>query len=228
MRYAASMVEEAEVAAVDARLRAYMADIGDREPALFAAHRQAIETRGAGHMQVSPAQGQFMALAVMLMQGRRGIEVGVFAGYSTLWLATAVGAGGHVLACDRDAQITGEARAVWQTAGLAERIELRLGGARATLEQALADEGAGSYDFIFIDADKGGYLDYYELGLQLVRSGGLIMADNTLWYTRVADPACNDADTEAIRAFNRHVHDDGRVDLSVLALGDGLTVARRR
>lgn len=222
------MADEAEPAAVDARLRRYIDDIGGREPAHLAANRGVTEASGAAHLQVSPRQGQLMALLVALAEARRGIEIGVYAGYSTLWLAEAIGPSGRILACDHDADITARARADWAAAGVADRIDLRLGDALATLDAEVAAGMIGAYDFALIDADKTRYIDYYERCLALVRAGGLIMADNTLWYTRVADPACADDDTEAIRAFNRHLHADDRIDLSVLPLGDGLTLARKR
>jgi predicted O-methyltransferase YrrM len=228
MAYAVAMAEEAESAAVDAGLRAYIRAVAGREPAHLAANRRATADAGRAHMQVSPEQGQLMALLVALIAARRGIEIGVFAGYSTLWLAEAVGPQGRVLACDHDPEITARATADWVAAGLAKRIDLVLGDAQETLDREIADGQADGYDFAFIDADKGRYIDYYERCLTLVRSGGLIMADNTLWYGQVADPACKDAETEAIRAFNQHLGRDARIDLSLLVLGDGLTVARKR
>ena len=222
------MHDEAEPAAVDARLLAYIERIGEREPAHLAANRRVTRASGAGQMQVSPRQGQLMALLVALAEARRGIEIGVYAGYSTLWLAEAIGPSGRLLACDHDPDITERARADWAAAGLADRIDLRLGDARATLDAEVAAGMAGAYDFAFIDADKSRYIDYYERCLALVRPGGLIMADNTLWYTRVADSSCTDEETEAIRAFNRHLAHNERVDLSVLLVGDGLTLARKR
>ncbi|MGN8160423.1 O-methyltransferase [Salinisphaera sp. SWV1] len=222
------MNHEAEPAAVDAHLLAYVEDIGAREPAHLAANRRVTEAAGAAQLQVSPRQGQLMALLVALAEARRGIELGVYAGYSTLWLAEAIGPGGRILACDHDTDITARARADWAAAGVAERIELRIGDALATLDAEVAAGMLGAYDFAFIDADKSRYIDYYERCLALLRPGGLIMADNTLWYTRVADPGCDDRETEAIRAFNRHLADDERIDLSVLVLGDGLTLARKR
>lgn len=222
------MADEAEPAAVDARLRAYIDGIGDREPAYLAANRGVTEASGAAHLQISPRQGQLMALLVALAEARRGIEIGVYAGYSTLWLAQAIGPSGRILACDHDPGITARARADWAAAGMAARIDLRLGDALATLNAEVAAGMIGAYDFAFIDADKSRYIDYYERCMALVRPGGLIMADNTLWYTRVADPACDDDQTETIRAFNRYLADDERIDLSVLVLGDGLTLARKR
>ncbi|KEZ79195.1 O-methyltransferase [Salinisphaera hydrothermalis] len=222
------MAEEAEPAALDARLRAYIDEIGDREPAHLAANRGVTEASGAGHLQVSPRQGQLMALLVALAEARRGIEIGVYAGYSTHWLAEAIGPSGRILACDHDPEITARARADWAAAGLADRIDLRLGDALDTLNREVAAGMAGAYDFALIDADKARLIDYYERCMALVRAGGLIMIDNTLWYARVADPACHDDETEAVRAFNRHVAADERVDISVLPIGDGLTLARKR
>lgn len=222
------MTDEAEPAAVDARLRAYLDEIGDREPPYLAANRCATEAAGRAHLQVSPRQGQLMALLVALAEARRGIEIGVYAGYSTLWLAEAIGPSGCILACDHDPDITARARADWAAVGVADRIDLRLGDALETLNREVAAGMAGAYDFAFIDADKPRYIDYYERCLALVRPGGLIMADNTLWYLRVSDPNCVDAATEAVRAFNRHLAADDRIDLSVLPLGDGLTLARKR
>lgn len=222
------MAEEAEPAAVDSRLRAYIDAIGDREPAHLAANRAETEAFGAAHLQISPRQGQLMALLVALGEARRGIEIGVYAGYSTLWLAEAMGPSGRILACDHDPDITERAYVDWAAAGLTDRIELRLGDALATLDAEIMAGMTGGYDFAHIDADKSRYIDYYERCLELVRPGGLIMADNTLWYTRVADPACDDEQTRAIRAFNQHLADDERIDISVLVLGDGVTLARKR
>lgn len=222
------MAAEAEPAAVNARLRAYIHGIVDREPGHLKANRRVTEASGRANLQVSPGQGQLMALLVSLASARQGIEVGVYAGYSTLWLAEALGPAGRILACDHDAEITARAVADWESAGVASRIDLVIGDALETLNREISAERAGSYDFAFIDADKARYIDYYERCIALLRSGGLIMADNTLWYTRVADPDCTDSETEAIRAFNNHLAADVRIDLSVLLLGDGLTLARKR
>lgn len=222
------MEDKAETASVDARLCAYVDDIGNREPAHMASNRGVTEASSNAYLQIRPHQGQFMALLVALAEARRGIEIGVYAGYSTLWLAEAIGPSGRILACDHDPDITERARADWAAAGLADRIELRLGDALATLDAELTAGRAGVYDFAFIDADKSRYIEYYERCLELVRVGGLIIADNILWHTRVVEPECKDEETEAIRAFNRHLADDERIDLSVLMLGDGMTLARKR
>lgn len=179
-------------------------------------------------MQIAPEQGQFMALLVRLGGYKRCIEVGVFTGYSSLCVAQALPDDGYVLACDVREEWTAVAQRYWQAAGVANKIDLRLAPAQDTLDAALADGQAGSFDFAFIDADKRGYVDYYEACLQLLRPGGLIAVDNTLWSGRVADSADQDNGTRAIRAFNLHVAQDERVDLSMVPIADGLTLCRKR
>ena len=179
-------------------------------------------------MQLSPEQGQFLQLLVRLTGARRCLEIGTFTGYSALAVALALRDDGFITACDVSETWTDMAWRYWQAAGVAHKIFLRLAPARETLDALLEQDQAGLYDFAFIDADKEGYLDYYERALRLLRTGGLIAVDNTLWSGRPADPAVTDADTAAIRAFNRRLHADTRVDLSVLPVGDGLTLARKR
>jgi predicted O-methyltransferase YrrM len=179
-------------------------------------------------MQIGAEQGQFMALLVKLIGARRCIEVGTYTGYSSLVVALALPADATLVTCDIDQETTAIARQFWREAGVDARIELRLQPALKTLTQLLAAGGAGSFDFAFIDADKPGYLDYYEKILELIRAGGLIAVDNTLWSGDVADATCNDRNTGALRAFNDHVHRDERVDLSLIPIGDGLTLARKR
>ena len=180
------------------------------------------------NMQIAPEQGQFMALLARLLGARRALEVGVYTGYSALCVAAALPADGLLVACDLSAEYTAIARDYWQRAGVAERIELRLAPAADTLA-ALLDGGAeGSFDLAFIDADKTGYAGYYEQCLRLLRPGGLIVVDNVLWNGRVLDAAATDADTRAIQAFNRALHGDDRIDLSLVPVGDGLTLARKR
>jgi predicted O-methyltransferase YrrM len=179
-------------------------------------------------MQIAPEQGQFMQMLVRLMGARRAIEIGVFTGYSSLAVVLAMPADGRLLACDISEEYTGIARRHWQAAGVAGRIELVIAPAKVTLDARLAAGEAGQYDFAFIDADKTGYLSYYERLIELVRPGGLIVVDNTLWSGKVANPSHRDADTVALREFNDALHADPRIDLSLLPLGDGLTLARRR
>jgi caffeoyl-CoA O-methyltransferase len=181
-----------------------------------------------GGMQISPDQGQFMAMLVKLLAARRTIEVGVFTGYSSLSVALALPADGKIVACDVSEEWTGIAREFWKKAGVAEKIELRLAPALQSLDALLAEGGAGGYDFAFIDADKESYLGYYERCLKLVRRGGIISFDNTLWNGWVADDARQDADTRALRALNETLHRDERIDVSFLTVGDGFTLALKR
>lgn len=213
---------------IDESLLAYLRHVSLRETDVMVDNRRVTAAAGNGHLQVDPEQGQLMALLLQLMGARMGIELGVYAGYSSLWLAGALPPGGRLLACDNDAEITERARVDWRRAGLADRVELRLGQARDTLDEELAGGMAGRYDFALIDADKTGYLDYYERCLALIGSGGLIMADNSLWHGRVVDADDESADTQAIRQFNRYLHNDDRIDLSMVPIGDGLTLARKR
>lgn len=178
-------------------------------------------------MQISPEQGQFMALLVRLIGARRTLEVGTFTGYSALAVALALPADGQVVACDVSKEWTDIGRRYWQEAGVAAKIDLRLAPAVETLDR-LIREGAAPFDFAFIDADKENYDNYYERALKLVRPGGIIAIDNVLWNGAVADPKRTDSETRAIDALNRKIHADARVDFSLLPIGDGLTVARRR
>jgi caffeoyl-CoA O-methyltransferase len=182
----------------------------------------------AGGMQISPEQGQFMQLLVKMIGAKRTLEVGTFTGYSALSVAMALPPDGRVVACDVSEEYTAVARRYWQEAGVAAKIDLRLGPGEESL-QAMLDEGeAGTFDFAFIDADKPGYDRYYELCLQLVRSGGVIAVDNTLWGGRVADRSVQDESTQAIRALNQKIRDDVRVDMSLVPIGDGLMLACKR
>src|SRR5438105_875650 len=178
-------------------------------------------------MQISPDQGQLMALLVKLIGARRTLEIGVFTGYSALSVALALPADGQLLACDISDEYTRVGKPFWQQAGVAHKIDLRLGPALQTLDAELARGAAGSYDFAFIDADKTSYDSYYERCLLLVRSGGLITLDNMLWGGSVARPA-DSPDTAAIQALNDKLHADARVDVSLVTVGDGLTLARKR
>jgi len=179
-------------------------------------------------MQISPEQGQFMQLLVKLMGARRCIEVGVFTGYSSLAVALALPTDGHILACDVSEEFTAVARRYWKEAGVESKIELRLAPALETLDARLKAGEAGSYDLAFVDADKSNYSGYYERILKLLRPGGLILVDNVLWSGAVIDKKDASEDTTAIRAFNTALQKDARVDLSMLPVGDGLTLARKR
>lgn len=196
-------------------------DIAGRLRAVTAEHPQAA-------MQISPEQGQFMGVLVRLIGARHCIEVGTFTGYSTLCVALSLPDDGRIVACDVSEEWTAIGRAHWREAGVEGKIDLRIAPALETLDQLLGAGGAGEYDFMFIDADKSNYLHYYERGLKLLRTGGLIAVDNVLWGGSVIDPAKQDDDTNAIRELNRHVKEDSRVDLSMVPIGDGLTLARKR
>lgn len=187
-------------------------------------------TAGMPHaqMQIGPDQGALLALLAKLLGARRTIEVGVFTGYSSLAVALALPADGKVVACDISEEWTSMARRYWEKAGVAAKIDLRLGRATKTLDALLEAGEAGRYDFAFIDADKASYLAYYERCLKLLRAGGLVAVDNTLWSGAVIDAKDRSEDTEAIRAFNDAVHRDERVDVALLTVGDGVTLARKR
>lgn len=209
-------------------LLAYAVARGVRESAPARALRVATAAMPMARMQVSPEQGALMQLLVRLTGARRCVEVGTFTGYSALVVAEALPADGRLVACDISAEWTAVGRPFWAEAGVAERIELRLGPALRTLDALLAEGGAGGFDFAFIDADKANYDGYYERCLQLLRPGGLVGIDNTLWGGAVIDPKQDDADTVAIRALNDKLRADARVDVALVPVGDGLTLARKR
>lgn len=198
-----------------------------REHPAQTALREATRGHERASMQISPEQGQFMALLVRLMGARNVIEVGVFTGYSALSVALALPPDARLLACDISTDDTSVARRYWEQAGVADKIDLRLGPALDTLQARLADGEAGLYDFAFIDADKTGYDAYYECCLRLLRPGGLIVLDNTLRDGKVIAQADSE-DTAAIQALNIKLHLDQRIDLSLLPLSDGVTLARKR
>jgi predicted O-methyltransferase YrrM len=210
------------------RLYDYLLKVSVREPPLLAELREETAKLPLAIMQISPEQGQFMALLVELIGARRAIEVGTFTGYSALCVALALPPRGKLIACDISDEFTSVGRPYWARAGVAGKIDLRLGPALETLRGLLAEGAAGSFDFAFIDADKKEYDGYYEAILKLLRPGGLMAIDNVLWGGAVADSRKRDADTVAIRALNKKLRDDERVSLSLLPIGDGLTLARKR
>ena len=203
----------------------YMRQIALHEPEVLRQQRESSDSHPRASMQTSPEQGQFLHLLTRLTGVKKSLEVGVFLGYSSTWVAMAMPAGGKIIACDVSEEYTAQARRLWRDAGVEDKIELRLGPALDTLDGLIASGGAGTFDFAFIDADKSNYANYYERAMVLVRTGGLIAIDNVLWGGDVVDAAKNDADTQAIRAFNRKLRDDPRVILSLVPLGDGLTLA---
>lgn len=210
------------------RLYQYLLSVSSREPEILAQLRQETAGLPLARMQISPEQGQFMALLVQLIAARKTLEIGVFTGYSALWVALALPPDGRMVACDLNPEWTAIAQRYWQAAGVAEKIDLKLAPALNTLEQLLANGEANSFDFAFIDADKENYAQYYEQALQLVRPGGLIAVDNVLWSGRVVNPETQDRDTLAIREFNQKLYQDPRIQLSLLPIGDGLTLALKR
>ena len=212
---------------VDDALHQYLMDHSIREHPAQVALRAATASHPHAGMQISPDQGQFMALLVRLLGVRRAIEIGVFTGYSALTVALALPEDGRLLACDISDAYTRVGKPFWAQAGVAHKIDLRLAPALETLDAQLAQGQAGRYDFAFIDADKTAYDAYYERCLQLVRAGGLIAIDNVLWNGAVAQPAQTD-DTAALQALNDKLLRDARIDLSLVPIGDGLTLARKR
>ncbi|SDF66705.1 MULTISPECIES: class I SAM-dependent methyltransferase [unclassified Duganella] len=198
-----------------------------REHPAQTALRNATRDHERASMQISPEQGQFMALLVKLMGARNAIEVGVFTGYSAMSVALALPPEGRLVACDISEEYTSVAQPYWREAGVADKIDLRIAPALETLQTLLRDGEAGLYDFAFIDADKVGYDGYYEACLQLVRRGGLIVFDNTLRDGKVLERADSD-DTAALQALNIKLREDQRIDLSMLPISDGVTLARKR
>jgi predicted O-methyltransferase YrrM len=213
---------------LDDALYDYLLDVSLREPDVLRRLREETAERENASMQIGPEQGQLMALLVRLIGAERTLEIGTFTGYSAAVVALALPIHGRVTACELSEEYAEIARRWWKEAGVADKIELRPGPAVETLDAMLAEGEAGAFDFAFIDADKEGYVDYWERCLRLVRPGGLIAVDNVLWSGRVADPANDEESTKAIRRLNAHVRDDERVDLALVPVGDGLTLARVR
>lgn len=205
----------------------YLVEVTVREPPVLEKLRHETQKMPNGGMQISPEQGRFMAFLVELLGVRRYIEVGVFTGYSSLSVALAMPPDGRVVACDRSDEWTRMARRYWQEAGVADKIDLRLGPALDTLD-ALLEEGEGGFDMVFVDADKEGSLEYYERAVKLVRQGGIVAFDNALWGGRVADPADGSEGTRAIRSVNTRVSGDLRVTSTLVPIGDGVLLARKR
>jgi caffeoyl-CoA O-methyltransferase len=206
----------------------YLLDVSLREHESMRRLREATAGHEKANMQIAPEQAQFMALLVELIGARNTLEIGTFTGYSALAVALALPEDGRLIACDISAEWTAVGRPFWEEAGVAHKIDLRLAPALETLDALLAEGRAGDFDFAFIDADKEGYEAYFERTLALLRPGGLAVVDNTLWEGKVIDPNHTDVDTEAIRAINAKLVGDERVTMSLLPLGDGITLARKR
>ncbi len=213
---------------IDPKVMDYIETHSLREAPLLAELRAETAKLPEARMQVPPEQGQFLALLVQAIGARRCLEIGTFTGYSALAIAEALPADGHIVCCDVSEAWTDMARRYWQRAGVAAKIELRIAPALETLDRLLASGESGRFDFVFIDADKPNYLGYYERALQLLRRGGVIAFDNTLWSGAVADPADQEESTRALRTLNDTLHGDQRVAISLLPLGDGVTLVLKR
>lgn len=215
---------------LDATLQSYLHAVSLREPGPCRELRERTrwEHERGGDLISSPEQVQLLALLARMLGAWRVLEVGTFTGYLALWLGHELGEDARFVCLDRDRDATAIARAAWDAAGIAERVDLRLGEAADGLAALLDEDRAGGFDLAYIDADKERMAAYYEDCLRLVRPGGLVAIDNTLWGGRVADGSDHSASTRAVRAFNERLHADERVDLSLVPIGDGLTLARRR
>ncbi|HRW09591.1 MAG TPA: class I SAM-dependent methyltransferase [Caldilineaceae bacterium] len=207
----------------------YLLAVSLREPELLTKLREETATMPGAGMQISPDQGQFLRLLIKMLGAKRTLEVGVFTGYSALSVALVLPDDGQIIACDVSEEYTSIARRYWHAAGIQHKIDLRLGPAVETLADLTADEANhGTFDFAFIDADKSNYATYYEEAFKLLRRGGMMAIDNVLWGGGVIDTERHDEDTKAIRELNRTVHKDDRVDISLVPIGDGIMLARKR
>jgi predicted O-methyltransferase YrrM len=212
---------------LDDRLYEYFLEVSIRDDDIRRRLRDETGELEHAEMQISPEQGQFMTLLVGAMNAKLALELGTFTGYSTLCIAEGLPDDGTLIACDIDEEWPSFGRRYWAEAGVSHKIEFRAGPAADTMAQLIAEGMEGHVDFVFIDADKRGLEEYYEKALKLVRVGGVIAVDNTLWSGAVADPDVQDEDTNAIRGFNATVIDDPRVQISLVPIGDGLTLLRR-
>jgi predicted O-methyltransferase YrrM len=214
-----------EYTPISAELAAYIRQVALREPDSLRRLREETENHPDASMQIAPEQGQFLHFMARLIGARKVLEVGVFMGYSSSWMALALPAGGKVVACDSSEEYMTLARRTWHEAGVEDRIDVRVGPGLDTLDRMIASGESGTFDLAFIDADKENYSNYYERALRLLRPGGLLAADNALWDGLVADPNNHEKDTEAIRAFNSKVQNDARVTAAMVTMGDGIMLA---
>lgn len=213
--------------AVDDRLYDYMLSVSLREPELLHELREETASMVGAQMQIGPEQGQFMAFLLQTMNARRVLEVGTYSGYSAIVCAAALPEDGELITIDINEEAPAVAKRYWEQAGLEKKIEFRHSRADTVMRELLDEGEGGSFDFVFIDADKTGYENYYEWALALLRPGGIVALDNVFWDGRVADPANDEEDTVAIRAINAKIHADPRVEMSLVPIGDGLTLARK-
>ncbi len=217
-----------KITTMDERLYEYLLSVSLKEPDVLTRLREETARDPMAILQIPPDQGQLMALLVKLMGAKRILEIGTYMGFSALSMALALPENGYLLTCDINQDWTDVARRYWEKAGVADRIELRIAPALETMNALLAEGQEQSFDLIFIDADKPNYCAYYEAGLRLLRCGGLVILDNVLWKGRVADEREQDPDTVALRAINTLIYQDQRVDASIIPIGDGMTIARKR
>ncbi|MFE4610150.1 O-methyltransferase [Streptomyces niveus] len=215
--------------AAGSELLAYVREFSLREDDILRdLRRTTAELPGGEAMQVMAEEGQFLAFLVAVTGVTDVLEIGTFTGYSTLCMARALPPGGKLVTCDVTDRWPEIAADYWRRAGVHERIDVRIGRAVETLEAMVSDGFSDQFGLVFIDADKASYPAYYELALRLVRPGGLVVVDNTLFFGRVVDPAADDADTAGVREVNARIRDDRRVDVSMLPMADGITLVRRR
>ncbi|MEK9668144.1 MAG: class I SAM-dependent methyltransferase [Deltaproteobacteria bacterium] len=213
---------------MDDQLLEYLRQNSVREPDVLQELREETQKLSNSGMQISPEQGQLMAMLVKLVNARKIVEIGTFTGYSSTVMALAMPEDSQLIAFDISEEYTRTARRFWKKAGVDQRVKLVLGNAKESLKDFLQTGEQESVDLAFIDADKSSYAEYYECCLKLIRPGGLILVDNVLWSGQVADASNHDKDTEALRIFNAALSSDQRVDLCMVPIGDGLTIARKR
>lgn len=206
----------------------YLLDVSLREPEVMRGLREATLAHPFANMQTAPDQAQFMGMLIKLSGARNTLEIGTFTGYSALAVALALPEDGRIIACDVNADWVAMGEPFWQQAGVRHKIDLRIAPALQTLQQLIDQGRSGTFDFAFIDADKQNYIAYFDACLQLLRSGGLIAVDNVLWGGQVADASITDPTTRAIRRFNDYLKTRTDIDISLVPIGDGVTLARKR
>lgn len=214
--------------ALSAELAEYILKVSLRENPILNQLRIETSKHPLARMQIAPEQGQLMALLVKLMQASKILEIGVFTGYSSLWMALALPPDGNIVACDKSEEFTDIAKRYWKEAGVENKIELKIAPALQTLDEFIKAGKTEFFDMAFIDADKSNYLAYYEKCLQLVRKGGLIMVDNVLWRGDILNSETQDKNSQYIQAFNQKLAEDQNIDLVVLPIADGLTLALKK
>ena len=209
-------------------LRKYMLDVSLRDDEILKQLREETLTLKEAKMQISPEQGSFLSILTKILNAKKTLDIGVFTGYSSLVVARELPDNGLIVACDTSIEWTSIAKKYWKLAGVDNKVDLHLAPARETLEKLIEDGQASTYDFSFIDADKINYQSYYEYSLTLVKPGGIIAVDNVLWSGQVIDEYDSEPATRAIRSFNEQLYQDDRVSISMVPIGDGLTLAYKK